>query len=89
MQLNGEGVYDDRTIMLEGTDSDFSNEGSVLLLDGTDGSGTDAGEKLLFEIDTLSSLTKEDPDVIVLEDNDENGFLFQDTNTSARVGQQK
>ena len=43
--------------MLEGTDSDFSNEGSVLLLDAS-ASGTDAGEKLLFEVETLNSLNK-------------------------------
>ena len=60
----------------------------LLLLDGTDSSGTNAGEKLLFEANTLS-LTKEDPDVLVLEDNDENGFLFQDTNTNARVSTTK
>ena len=35
---------------------------------------------------TLSSLIKEDPDVIVLEDNDENGLLFQNTSTSSTVG---
>ena len=87
--INGENVYDDRTILLDGTDSSFTNEGSKILLDGTDGSGTNAGDNLIFEIDTLSSLTKEDPDVIVLEDNDENGFLFQDTSTSARVSTTK
>ena len=47
------------------------------------------GEKLLFEANTLDSLTKEDPDALVLEDNDENGFLFQDTNTNARVSTTK
>ena len=87
--INGENVYDDRTILLDGTDSSFTNEGSKILLDGTDGSGTNAGDNLIFEIDTLSSLTKEDPDVIVLEDNDENGFLFQDTSTNARVSTTK
>ena len=87
--INGENVYDDRTILLDGTDSSFTNEGSKILLDGTDGSGTNAGDNLIFETDTLSSLTKEDPDVIVLEDNDENGFLFQDTSTSARVSTTK
>jgi len=87
--INGENVYDDRTILLDGTDSSFTNEGSKILLDGTDGSGTNDGDNLIFEIDTLSSLTKEDPDVIVLEDNDENGILFQDTNTNARVSTTK
>ena len=87
--INGENVYDDRTILLDGTDSSFTNEGSKILLDGTDGSATNAGDNLLFETDTLSSLIKEDPDVIVLEDNDENGFLFQDTSTSARVSTTK
>jgi len=87
--VNDEGLFDDRTVMLDGTDSSFTNEGSKILLDGTDGSGTNAGDNLIFEIDTLSSLTKEDPDVIVLEDNDENGFLFQDTSTSARVSTTK
>ena len=87
--INGENVYDDRTILLYGTDSSFSNEGSKLLLDGTDSSATNAGDNLIFETDTLSSLTKEDPDVIVLEDNDENGILFQDTSTNARVSTTK
>ena len=87
--INGENVYDDRTILLDGTDSSFTNEGSKILLDGTDGSATNAGDNLLFETDTLSSLIKEDPDVIVLEDNDENGFLFQNTSTSARVSTTK
>ena len=82
-------INDHRSIMLDGTDSGFSNEGSVILLDGTDGSATNSGEKLLFEKDTLSSLTRESEDVIVLEDNDENGFLFQDTSTSARVSTTK
>ena len=82
-------INDHRSIMLDGTDSSFSNEGSVILLDGTDGSATNAGEKLLFEKDTLSSLIRENEDVIVLEDNDENGFLFQDTSTSARVSTTK
>ena len=82
-------INDHRSIMLDGTDSSFSNEGSVILLDGTDGSATNAGEKLLFEKDTLSSLIRESEDVIVLEDNDENGFLFQDTSTSARVSTTK
>ena len=82
-------INDPRSIMLDGTDSSFSNEGSVILLDGTDGSATNAGEKLLFEKDTLSSLIRESEDVIVLEDNDENGFLFQDTGTSARVSTTK
>ena len=84
--VNGEGVYDDRTVMLDGTDSSFSNEGSKILLDGTDVNGTNTGERLLFETDTLSSLIKEDPDVIVLEDNDENGLLLQNTSTSSTVG---
>ena len=87
--INGENVYDDRTILLDGTDSSFTNEGSKILLDGTDGSATNAGDNLIFETDTLSSLIKEDPDVIVLEDNDENGFLFQNTSTSARVSTTK
>ena len=87
--INGENVYDDRTILLDGTDSSFTNEGSKILLDGTDGSGTNAGDNLIFETDTLSSLTKENPDVIVLEDNDENGILFQDTSTNARVSTTK
>ena len=84
--VNDEGVYDDRTVMLDGTDSSFSNEGSKILLDGTDGSSTNAGERLLFETDTLASLIKENPDVIVLEDNDENGLLLQNTSTSSTVG---
>ena len=88
IDIEGETLLEARAIMLEGTDSDFSNEGSVLLLDAS-ASGTDAGEKLLFEANTLDSLTKEDPDVLVLEDNDENGFLFQDTNTNARVSTTK
>ena len=88
IDIEGETLLEERAIMLEGTDSDFSNEGSLLLLDAS-ASGTDAGEKLLFEANTLDSLTKEDPDVIVLEDNDENGFLFQDTNTNARVSTTK
>ena len=81
-------INDHRSIMLEGTDSDFSNEGSVLLLDAS-AAGTNVGEKLLFEKDTLSSLIRESEDVIVLEDNDENGFLFQDTSTNARVSTTK
>ena len=81
-------INDHRSIMLEGTDSDFSNEGSVLLLDAS-AAGTNAGEKLLFEKDTLSSLIRESEDVIVLEDNDENGFLFHDTSTNARVSTTK
>jgi len=87
--INDENIYDDRTILLDGTDSSFSNEGSKILLDGTDSSATNAGDNLIFETDTLSSLTKEDPDVIVLEDNDENGILFQDTSTNARVSTTK
>ena len=82
-------INDHRSIMLDGTDSSFANEGSVILLDGTDGSAINAGEKLLFEKDTLSSLIRENEDVIILEDNDENGFLFQDTSTSARVSTTK
>ena len=82
-------INDHRSIMLDGTDSSFANEGSVILLDGTDGSATNAGEKLLFEKDTLSSLIRENEDVIILEDNDENGFLFQDTSTNARVSTTK
>ena len=88
IDIEGETLLEERAIMLEGTDSDFSNEGSLLLLDAS-ASGTDAGEKLLFEANTLDSLTKEDPDALVLEDNDENGFLFQDTNTNARVSTHK
>ena len=84
--VNDEGVYDDRTIMLDGTDSSFSNEGSKILLDGTDSNSDNSGERLLFETDTLASLIKEDPDVIVLEDNDENGLLLQNTSTSSTVG---
>ena len=84
--VNGEGVYDDRTVMLDGTDSSFSNEGSKILLDGTDSNSDNAGERLLFETDTLPSLIKENPDVIVLEDNDENGLLLQNTSTSSTVG---
>ena len=87
--INDENIYDDRTILLDGTDSSFTNEGSKILLNGTDGSGTNDGDNLIFETDTLSSLTKEDPDVIVLEDNDENGILFQDTSTNARVSTTK
>ena len=88
IDIEGETLLEERAIMLEGTDSNLSNEGSLLLLDAS-ASGTDAGEKLLFEANTLDSLTKEDPDVLVLEDNDENGFLFQDTNTNARVSTTK
>ena len=88
LTIASEVQREERSIMLEGTDSDFSNEGSVLLLDAS-ASGTDAGEKLLFEVETLNSLKKESEDVIVLEDNDENGFLFQDTNTNARVSTHK
>ena len=84
--VNDEGLFDDRTIMLDGTDSSFSNEGSKILLDGTDSNSDNAGERLLFETDTLASLIKEDPDVIVLEDNDENGLLLQNTSTSSTVG---
>ena len=84
--VNDEGLFDDRTVMLDGTDSSFSNEGSKILLDGTDANGTNTGERLLFETDTLASLIKEDPDVIVLEDNDENGLLLQNTSTSSTVG---
>ena len=88
IDIEGETLLEERAIMLEGTDSDLSNEGSLLLLDAS-ASGTDAGEKLLFEVETLNSLKKESEDVIVLEDNDENGFLFQDTNTNARVSTHK
>ena len=88
LTIASEVQREERSIMLEGTDSDFSNEGSALLLDAS-ASGTDAGEKLLFEVETLNSLKKESEDVIVLEDNDENGFLFQDTNTNARVSTHK
>ena len=45
-------INEDRAIMLEGTDSDYSNEGSLLLLDATAAS-TNVGEKLLFEKDTI------------------------------------
>ena len=76
IDIEGETLLEERAIMLEGTDSDFSNEGSLLLLDAS-ASGTDAGEKLLFEANTLDSLTKEDPDVIVLEVNDEMDFYFK------------
>ena len=61
LTIASEVQREERSIMLEGTDSDFSNEGSALLLDAS-ASGTDAGEKLLFEANTLDSLTKEDPD---------------------------
>ena len=88
LTIASEVQREERSIMLEGTDSDFSNEGSSLLLDAS-ASGTDAGEKLLFEVETLNSLKKESEDVILLEDNDENGFLFQDTNTNARVSTHK
>ena len=88
LTIASEVQREERSIMLEGTDSDFSNEGSALLLDAS-ASGTDAGEKLLFEVETLNSLKKESEDVILLEDNDENGFLFQDTNTNARVSTHK
>jgi len=87
--INDENIYDDRTILLDGTDSSFTNEGSKILLDGTNGTGSDAGDNLIFEINTLSSLTKEDLDIIVLEDNDENGVLLQDTSTNARVSTTK
>ena len=88
IDIEGETLLEERAIMLEGTDSNLSNEGSLLLLDAS-ASGTDAGEKLLFEANTLDSLIKEDPDALVLEDNDENGFLFQDTSTNARVSTTK
>ena len=88
IDIEGETLLEERAIMLEGTDSNLSNEGSLLLLDAS-ASGTDAGEKLLFEANTLDSITKEDPDALVLEDNDENGFLFQDTSTNARVSTTK
>jgi hypothetical protein len=88
IDIEGETLLEERAIMLEGTDSNLSNEGSLLLLDAS-ASGTDVGEKLLFEANTLDSLTKEDPDALVLEDNDENGFLFQDTSTNARVSTTK
>ena len=88
LTVDSEVQREERAIMLEGTDSDFSNEGSSLLLDAS-ASGENAGEKILFESNTLDSLTKEDPDVIVLEDNDENGILFQDTSTNARVSTTK
>ena len=88
IDIEGETLLEERAIMLEGTDSDLSNEGSLLLLDAS-ASGTDAGEKLLFEANTLDSLIRESEDVIVLEDNDENGFLFQDTSTNARVSTTK
>ena len=89
IDIDGETLLEERAIMLEGTDSDFSNEGSLIILDGTDSSSSNANEKLLFEANTLDYLTKEDPDALVLEDNDENGFLFQDTNTNARVSTTK
>ena len=88
IDIEGETLLEERAIMLEGTDSDFSNEGSLLLLDAS-ASGTDAGEKLLFEANTLDSLTKEDPDVLVLEDNDNNGFIFHNTSTNERISTQK
>ena len=88
IDMEGETIFEERAIMLEGTDSDFSNEGSLLLLDAS-ASGTDAGEKLLFEANTLDSLTKEDNDVLVLEDNDNNGFIFYNTTTNERVSTQK
>ena len=88
IDIEGETLLEERAIMLEGTDSDFSNEGSLLLLDAS-ASGTDAGEKLLFEANTLDSLTKEDPDALVLEDNDNNGFIFHNTSTNERVSTQK
>ena len=88
LTVDSEVQREERAIMLEGTDSDFSNEGSSLLLDAS-ASGENAGEKILFESNTLDSLIKEDPDVIVLEDNDENGILFQDTSTNARVSTTK
>ena len=47
IDIEGETLLEERAIMLEGTDSDLSNEGSLLLLDAS-ASGTDAGEKLLF-----------------------------------------
>ena len=87
IDIEGETLLEERAIMLEGTDSDFSNEGSLLLLDAS-ASGTDAGEKLLFEANTLDSLTKEDPDALVLEDNDNNGFIFHNTSTNERVSTQ-
>ena len=64
LTIASEVQREERSIMLEGTDSDFSNEGSALLLDAS-ASGTDAGEKLLFEVETLNSLKKESEDVIL------------------------
>ena len=53
LTIASEVQREERSIMLEGTDSDFSNEGSALLLDAS-ASGTDAGEKLLFEVKHLT-----------------------------------
>ena len=89
IDIEGETLLEERAIMLEGTDSDFSNEGSLLLLDAS-ASGTDAGEKLLFEANTLDSLTKEDPPFLILEDNDSNGFIRVNSATNERgSGEQK
>jgi len=89
IDMEGETIFEERAIMLEGTDSDFSNEGSLLLLDAS-ASGTDAGEKLLFEANTLDSLIKEDPPFLILEDNDSNGFIRVNSATNERgSGEQK
>ena len=40
IDIEGETLLEERAIMLEGTDSDLSNEGSLLLLDAS-ASGTD------------------------------------------------
>ena len=83
IDIDSETLLEERAIMLDGTDSDFSNEGSLLLLDAS-ASGTDAGEKLLFEANTLDSLTKEDPPFLILEDNDSNGFIRVNSATNER-----
>lgn len=40
-------------VLLDGTDADGTDAGSVLLLDGTDGLGTDASNNVVYEITTF------------------------------------
>ena len=56
----GETLLEERAIMLEGTDSDFSNEGSLIII-RCKCIWSDAGEKLLFEANTLELSHKRRP----------------------------
>ena len=77
-------INEDRAIMLEGTDSDYSNEGSLLLLDATAAS-TNVGEKLLFEKETMAVLPNPNPeDYLRLENNDSNGYIYVNASTNER-----